>query len=372
MKKKVLSLFLMLIFALSSFSITSYNDIYSQERKYPEINYEPKPFVGYDYTFLEKEALYKPWKIQQNPKTGEIVVFDVGNNCLYVFDSKGKFVRKIGRYGQGPGEFTDFEDFGIDSSGDIFVLDSRNFRLSVFSYDGKLKYSFSIRDRMSFTSMYITNDNILINLPSRGFYFTIFNKKGEIIKDFGEIEKFGKTGSSGLRFDESYARGITIIDSEGNYNIFSSNRFILKRFNKNGELLNSLFLDSFLPELKGYRDKNNEVHWTPPEEVPSGARTNITITSIKYKNNRFYILHRLYPQNRIISPMYTMPLYELDNNLNIIKKYILNFKYDVFPNAAGDLFTYPLNFEILLDSNQILIPVHTQSEILIFSEMKKN
>ncbi len=37
--------------------------------------------------------------------SGELVVVDVLKRCVSVFDSRGQFIRQIGRSGSGPGEF---------------------------------------------------------------------------------------------------------------------------------------------------------------------------------------------------------------------------------------------------------------------------
>jgi hypothetical protein len=39
--------------------------------------------------------------------------------ALFVFDMNGKFLFKIARRGQGPGEYTSFRDFDIQTNGDI-------------------------------------------------------------------------------------------------------------------------------------------------------------------------------------------------------------------------------------------------------------
>ena len=46
-------------------------------------------------------------------------------HCLFVFNREGKFIRKIGRIGKGPGEYSNLSDFTIDLDHNIiYVLDS--------------------------------------------------------------------------------------------------------------------------------------------------------------------------------------------------------------------------------------------------------
>jgi len=58
---------------------------------------------------------------------------------LLVFDFTGKFVRKIGSLGNGPGEFNYMGDFLFTDEGDIQILDFK--QILTYSKDGKFKFS---------------------------------------------------------------------------------------------------------------------------------------------------------------------------------------------------------------------------------------
>jgi len=55
-----------------------------------------------------------------------------------VFDPVGKFIRRWGKTGSGPGELMRPAGLVCDSTGNIIVVDSGNDRLQVFSGDGKV------------------------------------------------------------------------------------------------------------------------------------------------------------------------------------------------------------------------------------------
>lgn len=65
-----------------------------------------------------------------------ICVLDDGsrrNENLFVFDKKGKYLRKIGQKGQGPGEYGGINDFTINEKNDeIFLIDYEFHRICVF------------------------------------------------------------------------------------------------------------------------------------------------------------------------------------------------------------------------------------------------
>jgi len=55
----------------------------------------------------------------------KLFILDYLTNSLWVFNKEGKFIRKIGGPGQGPGEYLDISDFTIDPlKKEIYLLDS--------------------------------------------------------------------------------------------------------------------------------------------------------------------------------------------------------------------------------------------------------
>lgn len=71
-------------------------------------------------------------------RNGKIYVADFSQAmALFVFDLKGKFLSKIARRGQGPGEYISFKDFDINSNGDIYIFDQYGRKLLVLDSEGK-------------------------------------------------------------------------------------------------------------------------------------------------------------------------------------------------------------------------------------------
>jgi hypothetical protein len=89
------------------------------------------------------ELLNRPFEVRVT-EDGFVYVLDWGDTCIRIFDAKGKFVRQVGRKGQGPGDFDTPCWFDIDLQGGIFVLDGRNMRVSRFDRDGKFLGSFRL------------------------------------------------------------------------------------------------------------------------------------------------------------------------------------------------------------------------------------
>lgn len=58
-----------------------------------------------------------------------------GSDCLFVFDKKGKYLRKIGEKGQGPGEYVSIHDFTISEKNDeVYIVDDASSYIRVYRF----------------------------------------------------------------------------------------------------------------------------------------------------------------------------------------------------------------------------------------------
>jgi len=64
---------------------------------------------------------------------GNIYIADSRNRRIQVFDPEGRYIRTIGRRGQGPGEFMATSSIGLDREGRLWVLDLWQRRIQVFA-----------------------------------------------------------------------------------------------------------------------------------------------------------------------------------------------------------------------------------------------
>ena len=62
-------------------------------------------------------------------------VADSGNNRVQKFDSNGNFISKFGTYGTGDGQFINPVDIAVDSSDNVYVDDSLNSKVQIYSLD---------------------------------------------------------------------------------------------------------------------------------------------------------------------------------------------------------------------------------------------
>ena len=67
----------------------------------------------------------------------KIYILDERNGLMLVFDTSGKFIRRLGTKGRGPGEYLNMSDFALCDSV-ILVLDVRQFKMIMYDLRGKL------------------------------------------------------------------------------------------------------------------------------------------------------------------------------------------------------------------------------------------
>ncbi len=75
---------------------------------------------------------------------GRLYVFDAANRVLFVFDSTGALLRRVGRQGSGPGEFNSNNGMVVLPDTRLAQWDARNGRISFFSADGDFQQSWVI------------------------------------------------------------------------------------------------------------------------------------------------------------------------------------------------------------------------------------
>lgn len=344
-----------------------------EEVTYPEVTYTASTFVDVDYIF-NNEGLNRPMMVRIIPKTNELVVLDEGNVCLYVFSEEGKFLRMIGRRGQGPGEFIGprLRDWNstmfieVDESGDIYVFDDGNMRISIFSKEGKLYNTFRLEKGVNMggipSGLSITKDReVVMNLPSRGYYITVYSRDVEVLREIGEITKYEIKGGSFdyAHFDETYAPGYPFIDENGNYYIFLNRNPLVKKYNENGDLLYEQQLE--IPEIKTILED-----WEPPEDWSESYISFVSFfNQVVYKNNQFYILNMGIPEPD--DTEISMFVYVLGKDLKIKKKILLNGLNlgapDFNSNREGLRFALNMTFDINIDE-EIFTPISIRAEIL--------
>lgn len=91
----------------------------------------------------EAGVLNKPLRLDVDAQ-GNVYVMDYGDVNIKVYDGQGKFLRAIGRQGQGPGEFGGMVFFGLMTGNRICILDFTQNRIIIMSTDGRYVSGFPL------------------------------------------------------------------------------------------------------------------------------------------------------------------------------------------------------------------------------------
>jgi hypothetical protein len=120
--------------------------------------------------------------------SGGFALIDRANAAPLVFDSSGHYLGMIGRRGSGPGEFENATSLAFDSHRNVWlVADSRLFRISTFSLEGRFLSSFKTSSGVSELGLLETAGGIRLaaftpKARTSGLV-VIFDEKGEKVAD---------------------------------------------------------------------------------------------------------------------------------------------------------------------------------------------
>ena len=89
----------------------------------------------------ENYILNRPFDLKISD-SGTIYILDWGDVRIQVYNKNGKYLRTIGRKGQGSGEFDTPAYFDLSADGKIYLMDSRQRRITIFDTTGKYVSSF--------------------------------------------------------------------------------------------------------------------------------------------------------------------------------------------------------------------------------------
>jgi hypothetical protein len=131
--------------------------------------------------------------LHRGPRNAIIATNTIGGSDAFIFDSTGRFLREIGRQGQGPGEFSGWPFFLGMGRGDSLLFRDRANRYSIFApsleFARLLRYTGPSALRMT-PLPNGTFVNGLRPLPRQAFThpLQLVSSDGEVIKLFGAID----------------------------------------------------------------------------------------------------------------------------------------------------------------------------------------
>jgi hypothetical protein len=176
---------------------------------------------------------------------GSIYVSDHLGHSIFKYNSRGQFLLKIGKSGQGPGEFLKPGLICTDKKDNLFVLDTGNKRIQIFNEKGN--YIKSINLFKGYSGMAVNDEGFIFLSP---YSTDIDAPLLEVISDDGLIyHSFGKR----ISFSHTtFAHNEVILSINSSDCLFVAWRYfpILRRYTFGGDLLDEQHIKySLLEEL---------------------------------------------------------------------------------------------------------------------------
>jgi hypothetical protein len=145
---------------------------------------------GGDNTDDENQFFRFPKDIKIS-KDNSIYIVDSGNNRVQVFTRDSSFKETIGRKGQGPGDLLLPEALDFDKSGNLYVADFGNYRIQIFGPQGKYLDSFKMTGSQPTYIALTGKDEIAVYSYEKTFksrsMITLYDLKGKIKREIGKM-----------------------------------------------------------------------------------------------------------------------------------------------------------------------------------------
>ena len=115
---------------------------------------------------------------------GNVYICDSKGSFLRKYDSDGKFIKEIGRYGQGPGEFSNTIS-GLYLCDGLFVLDTGNNRIVELDQELNIKRYIKL-SKLALSIMGFSDNLYMISRTPGRFSFEVgvYDRNGNYIKSF--------------------------------------------------------------------------------------------------------------------------------------------------------------------------------------------
>lgn len=177
--------------------------------KTPPITLQPVRVIGDVDTEDENVAFNGPIDLDVDVE-GRLYVLDSRNHRIQVFDRDGKYVKTIGRRGQGPGEFNLPSSISFDPAGNLYVVESGPGRVQVIAPDGKILKTLKMEES-GISNAHILSSGQILSAGSGGAIrmmrirtgetgkndvlpplVKVFDAEGKPLREFGKATDFGE------------------------------------------------------------------------------------------------------------------------------------------------------------------------------------
>ena len=173
-------------------------------------------------------------------KNDNLYTVSAWNSRIKKFDKNGKYIKTIGRKGNGPGEFNLPSSIEIDENGNIFVLNSIGNLVILLNHNGKEIKRFNVK---SVNKMRIlSNEKIIFEAfgknsmsPDAQPLFYIYDFNGYLLYTLGKMTVVANDGKNALF--ELYPGVKFEIDKESNIYCSYEYKNKIEKWDENGNII---------------------------------------------------------------------------------------------------------------------------------------
>lgn len=334
MRRTLLSIYIaisinLVVFGYASSEKKSVSDTYDYKEKLINISLIYK--IGSD---KENEDFYKPDSFAVDSDE-RLYILDTKNSRVQCFSKEGKFILSFARYGQGPGELSQWASkIKILEDQHIYIIDISRRRINIYDRNGNFIKLLRVDDEYNDIEL-IDGEYYLSNcyMESGKKTIHVMDHSGKIVRSFGIIIE----PEEGIVKKIAKEQKKEVLDSFFNSSEFSR---IIKTNNK--ELIYSLFIPYRLIkyDVRGriIRDVRGNIEYGKKEKF-----------SIIYKNDYPWIMPNM-PLPYIFTPIVN----DDDTILVPFLKKERDYLYlDYYDNTLNHIYRYKIQERIAKEGNYI-------------------
>ncbi len=209
--------------------------------------------------------------------TGTVFGLDSKDRRVKVFDRSGKFLRQIGKPGQGPGELGTPANLQLTNDNNLMITDATNGKLSIFKLSGEHIKDISTAGRLGFVSMSIdAQGNFLgqemgVSPGDNKMFYEIkkFDPSLTPLFTLNKVEFAIPLPGSGTKINVLEMVSVYQFDRSGNILFGRSNAYEIKVYSPEGKHIRTIQKD-YTPEKLTQQDIDEMLERL--SSVPTGAQ----------------------------------------------------------------------------------------------------
>ena len=215
--------------------------------------------------------------------SGNVFVVDTGNHRIQKFTNSGTFVTKWGSQGTANGQFEGHRNIAIDLSGNVFVADTENHRIQKFTNNGNFIGTWGSLGTSNGQFQYPLG--IAVDLSGNVFVADTANHRIQKLTNSGTfVTKWGSEGNA----DGQFSSPVDIdVDTSGNIFVVDNDNFRIQKFVE----------DTILPTVTITNPSNGSTFIAPATEtINVRATDNLGIKQVElYMNDKLSGSDMSYP-----------------------------------------------------------------------------